>query len=42
MTRIERAAVRADKALAAEDAGNIRDAFHWWRRVFNGNFPAYR
>lgn len=41
LSRLARAAVRADKALQAEDAGDVRAAFHWWRRVFNGAFPAY-
>jgi Second Messenger Oligonucleotide or Dinucleotide Synthetase domain len=42
LTRLARAAGRAQKALDAEDDGDVRAAFYWWRRLFNGNFPAYR
>jgi hypothetical protein len=42
LSKVETALTRAEKALAAEDAGNMRAAFGWWSRVFNGKFPAYR
>lgn len=32
---------RAQKALDAEKAGNISDAFYWWNLLFNGEFPSY-
>lgn len=35
------ASVRADKAREAEEDGNIKDAFHWWNLLYDGNFPSY-
>lgn len=32
---------RARKAMAAESDGDIKEAFEWWDKVFNGRFPAY-
>lgn len=42
LSKVETALIRAEKALAAEGAGNPRLAFGWWNKVFNGKFPAYR
>lgn len=41
LSKINTALSRAEKACEAEDKGNIKDAFHWWNLLFDGNFPAY-
>lgn len=41
ISKLERAAVRADKAREAERTGKISTAFYWWRLAFNGKFPTY-
>lgn len=41
LSKLQTAAVRAEKALMAEERGDIREAFDWWRRVFPRSFPAY-
>jgi hypothetical protein len=42
LSKLKAAYDRATKARAAEDAGNIREAFGWWDLVFAGMFPAYQ
>jgi hypothetical protein len=41
LSKLDMAVSRADKARAAEYAGNIKEAFEWWDLLFNGEFPAY-
>ena len=33
--------ILAEKAIAAEANDDMRTAFGWWNRVFDGNFPRY-
>ena len=40
LSKLNTAAMRADKAIAAKDKGNIDDAFYWWNMLFNKEFPA--
>ena len=40
-TKLFTAAIRAQKAYDAIINGNIRIAFEWWRKLYNGNFPSY-
>ena len=41
LSKLFTALTRANKARAAADAGNIQDAFDWWRLLYNDQFPAY-
>ena len=41
LPKLGRALGRAEKAIAAEANGDMRTAFGWWNRVFDGNFPRY-
>lgn len=41
LPRLERALARANHAREAEERGDIKTAFDWWDKVFNGKFPAY-
>lgn len=41
LSKLETAIGRAEKAVAAANAGKLRDAFYWWDQVFDGKFPAY-
>ncbi len=41
LSKLDSAATRANKAIAANSAGNIKEAFGWWDLVFGGQFPAY-
>ena len=41
LSKLNTAYMRADKALEAENAGRVSEAFGWWDKVFNGKFPAY-
>jgi hypothetical protein len=41
LSKLDRAVTRATKARQAEKDGNIREAFEWWDKVFNGEFPGY-
>ena len=41
LSKLATAMSRAQKARDAENAGNTRDAFDWWDKVFNGNFASY-
>ena len=39
--KLSTAITRAEKAAAAKHEGDIREAFYWWDRLYNGNFPSY-
>ena len=41
LTKLKTAMGQAEKARAAESAGNISDAFYWWDLLFAGEFPSY-
>jgi hypothetical protein len=41
LSKLSTAYTRADKARAASDAGNLQDAFHWWRLLYDDQFPTY-
>jgi len=41
LSKLGTAYARADKARAAATAGNISDAFDWWRLLYNYEFPTY-
>jgi hypothetical protein len=41
LSKLTTALSRAQHAREAEADGRIEDAFYYWDRVFNGNFPAY-
>lgn len=41
LSKLARAVTRAEKARAAAEAGNISEAFDWWRLVFADEFPTY-
>ena len=40
-SKLTTAVLRASKAKAAEESGNIKDAFYWWNLLFGGRFPSY-
>jgi hypothetical protein len=40
-SKLATAATRATKAIDAESAGKISDAFDWWRLLYNNQFPSY-
>lgn len=41
LSKLLTAVVRAEKAREAADKGNIKDAFDWWRMLYNDQFPTY-
>jgi hypothetical protein len=41
LSKLDTALTRAVKAMEAEKAGKIDDAFYWWDKVFAGKFPVY-
>lgn len=41
LSKLNSAVMRAEKAEGARSEGKMADAFGWWDRVFNGEFPAY-
>ena len=41
LSKLNTAAVRADKAVAAGLNGHVDDAFEWWRLLYGSNFPTY-
>ncbi|HDR9038415.1 MULTISPECIES: SMODS domain-containing nucleotidyltransferase [Burkholderia] len=41
LSRLNTAATRANKAEAARAAGNVSEAFDWWRLLYNDKFPTY-
>ncbi len=41
LSKLKTALGRAEKALQAERAGKISDAFYWWTLLFAGEFPSY-
>ena len=40
-SKVSTALYRATKAREAEDRGDIREAFDWWRKLFAYEFPGY-
>lgn len=40
-SKIATARTRANKARAAEEDGNIKEAFEWWNKLFASEFPNY-
>jgi len=40
-SKVSTALTRAQKARDAEQAGDIKSAFSWWDKLFNGRFPSY-
>lgn len=41
MSKLATAVVRSEKALESVESGNIRDAFGWYNRLYDGNFVSY-
>lgn len=41
LTKLTRARDRSKSARNSESSGNISDAFDWWNKVYNDNFPSY-
>ncbi|HCH1219459.1 nucleotidyltransferase [Vibrio parahaemolyticus] len=41
LSKLSTAASRIQKAREAESAGNIKEAFEWWNKVFSNRFPNY-
>lgn len=41
ISKLETAAMRAQKAVRAETNGNIKEAFEWWQLVYDNQFPSY-
>lgn len=40
LSKLNTALSRAEKAYNARLKGNIEDAFYWWKKLYNDNFPA--
>ena len=40
-SKLATAVGRAEKAYEAEQAGQINDAFDWWRLLYDDHFPSY-
>lgn len=41
LSKLKTAATRAEKARIATANGDIKDAFDWWRLLYNDKFPTY-
>lgn len=41
LSKLNTAATRAEKARNATINGDIKDAFEWWRKLYNDKFPSY-
>lgn len=41
LSKLATAATRAEKAEAWRHAGDIREAFEWWRLLYDNEFPTY-
>lgn len=41
LSKLSTAATRAEQARVAEENGNTKLAFDWWRRLYNDKFPNY-
>jgi hypothetical protein len=41
ISKLETAAMRAQKAVREETNGNIKEAFEWWQLVYDNQFPSY-
>ena len=40
-SKLSTAATRSQKARDATDKGDIKEAFEWWGKLYNGKFPSY-
>jgi hypothetical protein len=41
MSKLNTAATRSQKARDATDRGDIKEAFEWWGKLYNDQFPSY-
>jgi len=41
LSKIQTALGRAEKALEAENGGDVKNAYYWWNLAFGGYFSAY-
>jgi hypothetical protein len=41
LSKLSTAYTRASNARIEEENGNTKEAFTWWNKLFNGNFPSY-
>lgn len=41
LSRLNTAATRSQKAREAKDKGDIKEAFEWWGKLYNSQFPSY-
>lgn len=41
LSKLKRAATRAGNARSAEENGDTKGAFEWWRLLYNDKFPTY-
>lgn len=41
LSKLKTAKTRSGNARIEESNENIKEAFYWWNRFFNGNFPSY-
>lgn len=41
LSKLNTAVVRAQKAIEANNAGQVRDAFSWWGKLYCDRFPGY-
>lgn len=41
LSKLSTAVSRAGKAVEANAAGKVSEAFDWWDKLYNGNFPGY-
>ncbi|MGD2066554.1 MAG: nucleotidyltransferase [Candidatus Bathyarchaeota archaeon] len=42
LPKLHTASIQAEKAIVAEESGDILKAFNDWNRLYNGNFPSYQ
>ena len=41
ISKLKTAKSRSIKARNEESDENLKEAFNWWNKFFNGNFPSY-
>jgi hypothetical protein len=41
LSKLSTAATRAQKARDATESGDIKEAFEWWGKLYNEEFPSY-
>jgi hypothetical protein len=41
LSKLKTAASRAEKAREAEENGDTKTAFDWWRQLYNDKFPNF-